>query len=99
MMQLLHKAKEYGIEGVHTLPDIHCKAFEDNLGAYEMARLPKLRPQTKHLNITLHHFWSFVEKGLINLVSVRTNNQLEGLYSKPLGEVLFLNFRKCIMGW
>jgi hypothetical protein len=32
-------------------PTVKCKDFEDNEGALEMARLPKFRPRTKHINI------------------------------------------------
>ena len=35
---------------------IHCKAFEDNSRALEMAKVPKMRPWTKHLNNMYHHF-------------------------------------------
>ena len=35
---------------------VHCRVFEDNSGALEIARTPKFRPRTKHLNNKLHHF-------------------------------------------
>ena len=34
------------------LPIVQSKAFEDNLGAIELAKLPKIRPRTKHTNVT-----------------------------------------------
>ena len=35
---------------------IHCKAFEDNSGALEMAKVLMMRPSTKHLNNVYLHF-------------------------------------------
>jgi hypothetical protein len=35
---------------------VHCKVFEDNSGAIKIAKFPKYRPRTKHLNIRLFHF-------------------------------------------
>jgi hypothetical protein len=37
-------------------PEVHCKIFEDNSGALEMASLHKFRPRTKHLHVKLHFF-------------------------------------------
>jgi len=41
---------------IRATPKIHCKVFEDNEGAIEIANVPKMRPRTKHLNIKYHHF-------------------------------------------
>ena len=38
------------------VPRIHRKAFEDNMDAIELSRLPKLRPRTKYINVVYHHF-------------------------------------------
>jgi hypothetical protein len=46
-------------------PRVFCKAFKDNSGALELAHLPKMRPQTKHINIKYHHFREHVRLGLI----------------------------------
>ena len=40
---------------------VHCKVFEDNSGALEIAKVAKFRPRTKHLNCRLHHFRSYVD--------------------------------------
>ena len=36
--------------------DVFCHAFEDDSGALEIAKLPKMHPRTKHINICYHHF-------------------------------------------
>ena len=99
LMQLLTEAKGRGIEGIVTTPVVHCKAFEDNSGAYEIARLPKMRPRTKHLNVKYYHFRDAVADGRITIHMVTSENQLGDLYTKPLGKELFEKFRKAIMGW
>ena len=56
---LIEIAKEIGSEGFKIsteVPKVHCKVFEDNTGAIELARLPKVRQRTKHINVRLYHF-------------------------------------------
>jgi hypothetical protein len=42
MMDLLEEAQKKGVPIVTGAPVVHCKAFEDNSGALELARLPKM---------------------------------------------------------
>ena len=37
-------------------PNVHCKLFEDNNGALELAKAPRYRPRTKHIAVKYHHF-------------------------------------------
>jgi hypothetical protein len=55
-MWLLEEAGQQGIRMLNARPKVHCKVFEDNAGAIEIANVPKMRPRTKHLNIKYHHF-------------------------------------------
>ena len=56
IMQLLKEMKRFGFPIVAPQARIHCQVFEDNSDVLEMARIHKYRPQTKHLNVGLHHF-------------------------------------------
>lgn len=56
MMRLAQELANAKVPVAVNTPKIHCKAFEDNSGALEMARTPKMRPRTKHMNIKYHHF-------------------------------------------
>ena len=47
MMRLLKEIKKLGFEIQIDPPSVHCKVFEDNSGALELARLPKIRPRTQ----------------------------------------------------
>ena len=67
MINLIKELQEFGFEGLHATPKVHCKAFEDNSVALEMAKVPKMRPRTKHINVIYHHFRSFVRHGTITL--------------------------------
>ena len=47
LMGLLKEINQQGFEVQIDSPSIHCKVFEDNSGALELARLPKIRPRNQ----------------------------------------------------
>ena len=47
LMNLITEIKFHGHNIVSKASCVHCKAFEDNSGALELAHLPKLGPRTK----------------------------------------------------
>lgn len=99
LMGLIKELADAGFHLNRQTPIVHCKAFEDNSGALEMARTPKMRPHTKHINIKYHHFRQAVEDGHVSIEQISTEAQLADIFTKPLGEELFLRFRIGIMGW
>jgi Reverse transcriptase (RNA-dependent DNA polymerase) len=99
MMALIEELAKAGFHINTTDPKVHCKAFEDNSGAAEMARLPKMRPRTKHMNIKYHHFRSAVEEGKISIHAISTHDQVADIFTKPLAPTIFKKFRELIMGW
>jgi hypothetical protein len=70
VMNLLQEMREQNFKVVCIEPYVYCKVFEDNAGALELARLPKLRPRTKHINVCYHHFREHVQLVLILAGSV-----------------------------
>ena len=96
---LMEEARQQGIPVMNATPKIHCKVFEDNAGAIEIANVPKMRPRTKHLNIKYHHFREEVRKGTISIYHTRTHYQIADIFTKPLPEVPFVKFRERMMGW
>ena len=44
---------------------MYCTVFEDNNGALELAKTPRLRPRTKHISLKYHHFRDQVRQGKI----------------------------------
>jgi hypothetical protein len=78
---------------------IHCKVFEEYTGALEMARTPKMRPRTKHMNLKYHQFREAVRKGQVTIHAINTLDQLADIFTKPLALDLFTKLRFGIMGW
>ena len=96
---MLQEAREHGLQVDYLPPKVHCTVFEDNSSALELARLPKIRPRTKHINQLYHHFREHVEHQEVSIQSPPTDAQLAELLTKPLVEASFTCHRKAIMGW
>ena len=45
------------------IPSVKCKVYEDNSGALETTREYKYRLKTKLLNVKLHKFRDYVDRG------------------------------------
>jgi histone deacetylase 1/2 len=99
LMELMKEAHAMKVPIKPQCPKIHCTVFEDNSGAIEIAKVPKMRPRTKHLNIKYHHFRSFVQEGSISVQHVSTDEQIADIFTKPLNEDLFGHHRKKLVGW
>ena len=99
LMDFLEAAHAMGVPMKLGAPVIHCKAFEDNSGALELARLPKMRPRTRHIHVKYHHFREAVAKGRITVQHVSTTEQLGDALTKNLTRDLFVTLRKKYMGW
>jgi hypothetical protein len=74
IMFLVKEICKKGFQVICTKPYVYCKVFEDNSGVLELARLPKLRPRTKHINVCYHHFCKQVRNELIKIFPVGTEN-------------------------
>ena len=98
-MRLVNELSSAGFHMNTSTPRIHCKVFEDNSGALEMAKTPKMRPRTKHMNLKYHHFREAVQDGLVSIYAINTLDQQADLLTKPLKVELLVKFRKLIMGW
>jgi hypothetical protein len=96
---LLEEARLAGVPIQVGTPTVRCKAFEDNSGALELARLPKMRPRTRHINVKYHHFWEAVALGRIKVIHVLSANQLGDALTKNLPRDLFISLRKRYLGW
>ena len=95
IMDLLNEMKKQGYEISKTKAEVKCQVFEDNSGALEMSKVHKYRPHTKHLNVKLHHFRDYVERGKIMIKEIGTKFQLADYLTKPLDEKTL----KKVMGW
>ena len=99
LMEMLKEIHKVHNLPVSTKPKAMCKVFEDNSGALEIARLPKMRPRTKHINVKYHHFREYVERKEIEIYAITTDKQQADLLTKNLPGPLFAQLREAIMGW
>jgi hypothetical protein len=93
IIELIKEMKAHHIAVICTKPYVYCKVFEDNSGALELARLPKLHPRTKHINVCYHHFCKHVRKGLIKIFPVGTSDQIADMLIKALAQNDFMHHR------
>jgi hypothetical protein len=99
VMQLLTELISFGIQLQHTLPEVKCKVFEDNVSAIELAKAPRMRPRTKHIDIQYHHFREAVQQKKITISHVSTHEQVADIATKPLPKNQFQYLRKKLCGW
>ena len=104
MMNLLREMQAFGIKIPSSTPKVYCKLFEDNAGAIHLAKVPKMRPRTRHINQKYHHFREWVKttaggKGVIEIFPIDTLEQPADLLTKPLDLASFQKHRLAIMGW
>ena len=79
--------------------DLVCEVYEDNRGALELAKVPKMRPRTKHIALKYHHFREHVKNGLIRINPVDTKEQVADIFTKPLARDAFQFLRSKLCGW
>ena len=100
IMNLFKEMIKMGMPINSSKAKVHCKVFEDNSGALEIAKVAKFRPRTKHLNCRLHHFRSYVDDTKeVSIHKIDALSQPADFLTKPLNEELLTKFRKMVMGW
>jgi hypothetical protein len=65
----------------------------DNESAVKIATNPVQHKRTKHIDICHHFLRDHVSKGDIVMESVRTDDQLADIFTKPLDETRFCKLR------
>ena len=99
LMQLVKDMTQIGLVMTNAPPTVRCKIYEDNSGALEMVRLPKMRPRTRHMAVRLHHFREYVRRGEVTIAKVPSKYQLGDLLTKPQPRDLFESQRESILQW
>ena len=92
IMELIKEMKQHGFLVKDGKTTIRCKVYEDNSGALEMAKVHKYRPRTKHLNVKLHHFRSYVEREEVEVLPIQSERQLADYLTKPVSQEIQLRF-------
>ena len=106
LKQLMEEMAMNDVEILQTdKPVINVNVYEDNVGAIELAKLPKLRPRTKHIGIQFHHFRSWTCRGIngeeprILVKHITTQQQQADIFTKPLARTQFQHLRWLLCGW
>ena len=99
LMWLLEEIHQRKLIKSSLAPKVHCRIFEDNSGAVEIAKVPKIRPRTKHINCKYFHFRSFVDNNKMSVHATPTEEQAADYLTKNLSYKLFAKHRKFIQGW
>ena len=99
LMEIAREMKRSGHFMQATTPTVHCRLFEDNSAAIELATKDKVRPRTKYMGTKWHHFRHYVENGEIKILPISTDDQPADMLSKPLPCDPFEKHRDFIMGW
>lgn len=99
MMSIVEEMSRHRIRLNVAAPQVHCKVFEDNSGALEMATIHKYRPRTKHLGVKYHFFRKYVVDKKVSIHKIGTEDQPADTLTKPLARELFEQHRKALMGW
>jgi hypothetical protein len=79
--------------------NVFANLYEDNTGAYELAKAPKMRPRTKHIALKYHHFREHVNNGTIKINLIGTKDQIADIFTKALDKPSFTHLRKLLCGW
>jgi hypothetical protein len=99
IMNILQEMKNLKYKIGITNPKVHCKVFEDNSGALEMAKVHKFRPRTKHINVKYHHFRSYVNDDTISIHPITSEQNPADMLTKGLGVNKLRRNRFRVMGW
>ena len=99
VIHLLEDMQRHRLIQLPTATKVHCKVFEDNVGALEMAKEHKFRPRTKHMLVKYHHFRSYVDSQQISIHHISTHDQVGDILTKPLLLPSFAKHRRRLIGW
>jgi hypothetical protein len=95
---LLETVARLGLPPAMT-PTIYCRVHEDKSSALLLANNQHLNNRNKYLAVKLHHFWSHVTPGVIEMVKCDTKLMLADPFTKPLVREIFERLCVLIMGW
>ena len=64
--------------------------YEDNSGALELAKVPKMHLQTKHIALKFHHFCEHIRDGHVWIHAINTCKQITNIFTKALPKDAFI---------
>ena len=82
IINIIQESREQKSIEADSKADFHCKVFEDNYGALELAKTPKMRTRTKHINVIHHWFLEHVWSKTIKIYPISTQHQKADIFTK-----------------
>ena len=99
LIRLLRELHRHGFPTGDTTPTVKCRIFEDNMGAIEIAKVPKVRPRTKHMATQYFHFRHHVQTGDLVISKIDSIDQACDHLTKAINRTLIKRHRLTIQGW
>jgi hypothetical protein len=99
LMEITKEMQELGFNILSTKPTVHCRLFEDNSGAIELATNRKVRPRTRYMNVKWFHFRHHYDRGEISILPCRSEDMTADFLTKPLDTNTFQRHRMAVNGW
>ena len=81
-MGLIKEMKKIGFEVFLEEQIMYCKVFADISRAIDLARLPKIGPRTKYINVFFHHFHEYIRNGIMPIHQFSTDDQCTDVWTK-----------------
>ena len=72
--------------------------FVDNQGAISLSRNPVHHQRSKHFDIKLHFVRDIIQKKIIDLKYVPSNDNIADIMTKPFTKVSLRRFEKLLFG-
>ena len=65
----------------------------DNKSGIELSKNPVHHDRSKHIDTCFHYIREYIEKGVVDVDHVGTEDQLADILTKPLGRIRFVELR------
>jgi len=72
------------------------RIYEDNLGAICIAKLGNFTKKSKHIEVHYHFVHEAVERGQVEVIKVKSLDNLADIFTKPLGKPSFVKLRNLL---
>ena len=93
LVWLLEEMKSHGHKIFSSTAKVHCRVFQDNSGAIEVANTPKYRPINQKVSLL-----QAIHGKHLSVHAISTKDQVADIFTKPLAKALLFKHRNDLMG-
>ena len=80
-------------------PEVFCKVFEYSQSCIAVAKSNTFSPIIEHTSVKYHCLQSFIQKKIIQICYIDTQEQTAEIFTKTLYEALYIYLRSKLSGW